>query len=63
MNESDKPTYQIVKQTLDQCREDANLASDACREDLARIISDNVDTYINRLIEDIVSPCGIPVKS
>lgn len=60
MSESDKQTYDIVKQVLDKCQGDANLASDACREDIARMIADEVDPYINRLIELIVSPCGIP---
>lgn len=63
MSESDKQTYDIVKQVLDKCREDANLASEACREDIARMIADEVDPYINRLIELIVSPCGIPNRS
>lgn len=63
MSETDKQTYNIVKQTLDRCRSDANLASEACREDIARMIADDVDTYINRLIELIVSPCGIPDRS
>lgn len=63
MSESNKQTYDIVKQVLDRCREDSNLASDACREDIARMIADEVDPYINRLIELIVSPCGIPSRS
>lgn len=63
MSESDKQTYDIVKQVLDKCRSDVNLASDACREDIARMIANDVDEYINRLIELIVSPCGIPNKS
>ena len=63
MTESDKQTYHIVKQVLDKCREDVNLASEACREDIARMITEEVDTYINRLIELIVSPCGIPDRS
>lgn len=63
MTESDKQTYHIVKQVLDKCREDANLASEACREDIARMITEEMDTYINRLIELIVSPCGIPDRS
>lgn len=63
MTETNKQTYDIVKQVLDKCREDANLASDACREDIARMIADDMDTYINRLIELIVSPCGIPDRS
>lgn len=63
MSETDKQTYNIVKQALDKCRPDANLASEACREDIARMITDDIDIYINRLIELIVSPCGIPDRS
>lgn len=63
MNQTDQQTYIIVKQVLDQCREDANLASESCREDIAKLITTQMDQYINRLIEDIVSPCGIPSRS
>lgn len=55
--------YEIVKHVVDQQRHDANLASEAYRESLARIIAEQVDTHVNRLIEDIVSPCGIPDRS
>ena len=63
MSETNKQTYDIVKQTLDKCRVDANLASDACRGDIAKMIADRVDEHICKLIEDIVSPCGIPKRS
>ena len=63
MTETNKQTYDIVKQVLDKCKSDVNFASDACREDIARMIADDVDVYINRLIELIVSPCGIPDRS
>lgn len=56
-------TYQIIKQTIDELREDTNLASDACRGDIARTIADRVDEHICKLIEDIVSPCVIPKRS
>ena len=63
MTETNKQTYDIVKQVLDKCKSDVNFAGDACREDIARMIADDVDVYINRLIELIVSPCGIPDRS
>ena len=55
--------YKIVKCVVDQQRPDANLASETYRENLSKIIAEQVDTYVNRLIEEIVSPCGIPKGS
>lgn len=52
--------YKIIKQTLDEIRPDTNLASDAAKHDVAQLITTRVNQHVNRLIEDIVSPCGIP---
>jgi len=55
--------YEIVKRVVDQQRHDANLSSEAYRESLSKTITEQVDAHVNRLIEDIVSPCGIPDRS
>lgn len=59
MNESSE-VFKIVKTVLNEQRDDANMASEAYRESLAKSITQQVETHIKQLIEDIVSPCGIP---
>lgn len=51
--------YKIIKQTLDEIREDMNFSSDASRHDAAQLLTTRVNQHVNQLIEDIVSPCGI----
>lgn len=59
MNESSE-VFKIVKSVLNEQRADVNMASEAYRKALAESITQQVETHIKQLIEDIVSPCGIP---
>lgn len=53
----------LIRKSLDSlARTDLNLESDVARDWISDHIFTEVNQYVNQLIEDIVSPCGVVQK-
>lgn len=55
--------YKIIKQTIDEVKLETDLDCDDHVHKISHLLTTRVNKHVNQLIEDIVTPCGVPYQS